>query len=503
MEPWPADLPEPKALGTSKVVRLPDGLYEARWPSGRRRLVAFVEGGRVRRWLTLEDGPQAGCLDIGNTAQRYSADGRMENFSPWDDSSPPYAAPISFRDWVAEALREVRGESPPLRPARPKPAPLPPPPLQEILDELATWPGDLRFRTELDFHLRDRFRLSYADSARIAEFLPLAFLWKRKPVFEHYLHPVWEGTYGCGLSPLEDVDVFREALRMKEGHPRVARNLVACASVPEEQVRPGLSPLVATPPPEPSVTCPLRVLEVVCELALRLEQGRGGAVPDDVEEAAAAGAYLLAPLAGAPLDYLDGVLPWDRHPEEFTAARARLARTRSRVLSGKMHELAPGLAPFFQERAKALRDWFLAFGRGRFAFPILCWEGPRWRPAPRDRWRGLAEEAMRFLPPDFPCSGPVDLGRMQNRLAEVGLHLAEEPVDRVEEYLARHHQPEPRVREAVHWFLDSEELDPRGWDVVNGVLRALESFEPGARARRERVVLATRMSRLLAIPLAR
>lgn len=465
------------------MVRLEDGLYDARWPSGRPRLVACVEEGRVRRWLTLEDGRPAGCLDVGHCAQRFYADGFMEDFSPWDDSSPRYRATVPFPDWVQDALRQVRGEPEPLPPPRPAPPVRPAPPLPEILRELSAWPGDLEFRTQLEFHLRDRFRLAEADSARLAEFMPLALV----PGLEEYVHPVWEGPFEVRSSRLDEVDVVREMRAARVRDARVLRSLRSCASVTEEEAAAGIRPIVAGPPPEPAVTCPLRVLEVLCELMLAAE-GRSG---DD----ATRGAYLLAPLAGAPLAYVDGVLPWAGHPEGLAKAQERLAHARSCVLSGKLG----ALSGFFLARATAVQALFRSFGAGRYAFPLLR-RGDRWVRPGRDGWRDLALEAMRVLPEP---AGAVERARMQNRLAEVGLHLSGQASERIAEELEKRRDVEPEVREPVQWFLDSDELDRPGWDLVNGVLWVLESFEPGARARRDRVVQAVRASRILATPLAR
>lgn len=478
MKTWPQDIPEPQPLGTSKVVRLEDGLYEAWWRSGRRRLLAFVEGGRVRRWLTVEESGGAGCLDVGNTAQRFYADGHLEDFSPWDDNSPRYPAGVSFKDWLAEATRQVLGEPAPLPPPRPAPPILPLPPVREILKELSRWRGDLEFRTQLEFHVRDRWQLSRDDAARVAEFMPLAFLSRRRPLGE-YLHPVWEGTFACSSSPLVGVDVFRDTVAEPYRDPRIERNMVHAASGASEGI-----PMVAARPPEPTITCPLRVLEVLCELLLRA----AGADGDATE-----GAYLLAPYVGAPLDYTDLVLPWDGREPELAAARQRLAAARDRVLARRM---GPGAA-FFLRRARAARDYFRSWGAGRHAFPLLPDRDER--PWGRDRWRDLADEVIPLLP---PATDAVDGARLQNRLAEVGLHLSGQTSERLAEYLAAHEVPEPGVQALVREFLDSDALDPLGWQAVNGVLWVLESFEPGCRADRQHVLQAVRASRMLAMPLA-
>jgi hypothetical protein len=86
---------------------LADGLYSAVYPSGQLHMLAGVEGGEVSAWVWLADGRAEAWHQAGRLAQKYFPDGRVEDFSPWDDSSKPYFVEQSFEEWVRESLGQL------------------------------------------------------------------------------------------------------------------------------------------------------------------------------------------------------------------------------------------------------------------------------------------------------------------------------------------------------------------------------------------------------------
>ena len=115
---WPDSQSEPDLDGGLGPLELEDGLYYRLWPEGALRLLAFVSQGRVRQWVRASQSQDSGCCcseDYPRSAQRYYQNGTQEDFSPWDDNSPPYPAERTFASWLRA---QVDGLSrPPDRPA--------------------------------------------------------------------------------------------------------------------------------------------------------------------------------------------------------------------------------------------------------------------------------------------------------------------------------------------------------------------------------------------------
>jgi len=106
-QPWPADREVPRKFSSITPTDLADGLYFSRWPNQKLRWVGRVQGGQIVSGLNLESEREAGWCYLGGppwVAQSY-ADGRMEDFSPWDDNSPAYPATQKFGAWVREQIR--------------------------------------------------------------------------------------------------------------------------------------------------------------------------------------------------------------------------------------------------------------------------------------------------------------------------------------------------------------------------------------------------------------
>lgn len=106
--PWPQLVPVP-LKSSLDCPGLADGLYSAVYPSGQLHMLAGVEGGQIAAWMWLADGRAEAWHQAGRMAQKYFPDGRVEDFSPWDDSSKPYFQEKSFEEWVQESLDQLVG----------------------------------------------------------------------------------------------------------------------------------------------------------------------------------------------------------------------------------------------------------------------------------------------------------------------------------------------------------------------------------------------------------
>ncbi len=491
---WPGDRPLPEPLAPSSVVSLEDGLYSARWPNGRLRLFAAVEDGRVRRWLTLEETGKAGCIDLGNTAQTFSAEGRLENFSPWDDNSPSYVAQVDFASWVQEQVRAVVGEEPGPQPVAPAAVLEPIPPLPAILKDLEAWPGTHEFGSQLQFHVESRFHLDALEAASVTECLSAAF---DDGLPEFFWEAHWEGRFGCRRRPWTDLALFREA-RLLQPSKRIRRNLDACST----HLRPSQGCRIRFPGPKNlSQTCPLRALQVLCELLLRQEASRKGSpvVCDEkfLARASLAGALLLAPDTNAPLDFVDRAQPWRDHPvaearAELTGLKQHLAR------GGKLSDwigsepvLAEGVSGFFLARLDIVRRLFDQLASGHPEFPMFARLGP-WPSRPpsltSEQWRELAGCTLALLPANFARMDQVDAIRLQNRLAGLGPSFAGGERDpRLEAYLAKHRKLEGAVLKQVG-------ISPVQPDWLNATLFVLEGFRSGARTNGTVVLAASKIA---------
>jgi hypothetical protein len=101
---WSSEVKEPEWGHSQSPVALRDGRYYSRWPSGAIRLLAHVKDGYLESWIRLNESSSAGDSCRGWFAQRYYSNGRLENFSPYDDDSPPFPANSTFGEWVKEQV---------------------------------------------------------------------------------------------------------------------------------------------------------------------------------------------------------------------------------------------------------------------------------------------------------------------------------------------------------------------------------------------------------------
>jgi len=93
----------------------PSGYYVAYHPNKNLKLFAraapedsIMKGkSGVRSMLRLNENHNGGHFETLMWGQSFYEDGRMEDFSAWDDSSLPYEATGDFKDWVLDMLRHV------------------------------------------------------------------------------------------------------------------------------------------------------------------------------------------------------------------------------------------------------------------------------------------------------------------------------------------------------------------------------------------------------------
>lgn len=98
--------PIPANATTTGTYHMPNGVYALYHANGEVRFLCRVVSGQVQCWLNLAADGRSGHFDEGNTGEAYYADGRMETFSPWDDS-PPFRAKVTFEEWRAGVLAKV------------------------------------------------------------------------------------------------------------------------------------------------------------------------------------------------------------------------------------------------------------------------------------------------------------------------------------------------------------------------------------------------------------
>lgn len=101
-KPWPESVALPVPPNRASALP-PDGVYTRCYGDGQLQLVAWVEKGQMI-YLRLEHGRAAGHLNMHLGGENYYDDGRMEDFSAWDDDSPPYFVEQSFEEWVRASL---------------------------------------------------------------------------------------------------------------------------------------------------------------------------------------------------------------------------------------------------------------------------------------------------------------------------------------------------------------------------------------------------------------
>ncbi len=93
----------PSPLYGESINAVRQGLSYTLYPDGQLKYV-FGRTHSVLDYLWLEQGNPGGYFWIMKSGEMYYADGRMEDFSPWDDSSPHYPAELDFPEWVAKAF---------------------------------------------------------------------------------------------------------------------------------------------------------------------------------------------------------------------------------------------------------------------------------------------------------------------------------------------------------------------------------------------------------------
>lgn len=269
---WPEGPIPANASATGKY-RMANGIYALYHPDGRLRFLCRVVSAQVECWLNLGADGRSGHFDDGNTGEAYGQDGRMETFSPWDDSDP-FPAKIPFEEWRARVIAAI---------SRAVPADAPESIDMELADLRASCaknfqnlpgsltPDDWRMRL-LAFLRRCHFGLpgfadnltSWTETVRsqarvpapwdrlIIEQLPLCAA-PRPALWE----PDWSGLFSWKAAEaswlLATVAAFRPAL------PELAslRHLAACAG-----------------PAAPGPVCRLRALIFACELLCHLGEAR-------------------------------------------------------------------------------------------------------------------------------------------------------------------------------------------------------------------------------------
>ncbi len=109
--PWP-ECPIPANASATGKYRLPNGVYALYHTDGRLRFLCRVVSAELECWLNLGADGRSGHFDDGNTGEAYYKDGRMETFSPWDDSDP-FPAKVPFEQWRARVVAAVSKPVPP------------------------------------------------------------------------------------------------------------------------------------------------------------------------------------------------------------------------------------------------------------------------------------------------------------------------------------------------------------------------------------------------------
>jgi hypothetical protein len=106
---WPSGPIPGNASATGKF-RMPNGVYALYHPDGSLRFLCRIVAAQVDCWLNLA--ADSGHFDEGNSGEAYYKDGRMETFSPWDDSAP-FRAKESFAEWRDRCIGQVSRPVPP------------------------------------------------------------------------------------------------------------------------------------------------------------------------------------------------------------------------------------------------------------------------------------------------------------------------------------------------------------------------------------------------------
>lgn len=298
---WP-ESPIPANASATGKYRLPNGVYALFYANGQPRFLCRVVSAQVVCWLNLGADGCSGHFDDGNTGEAYYPDGRMETFSPWDDSAP-FPAKVSFAEWSARVTAAVTRPVPPdapqsldmeLRDLRASCAKN----FQDPPGSLA--PDDWRMRL-LALLRRCQFGLPgfadslarWTDTVRSQARVPAP--WDRLMIEELPVcaaprpglwRPDWSGLFAW--KPVEDSWLLRTVAAFQPP-------LVELGSLRQLAAFPG--------PGAPEPVCPLRTLIFACELLCHLGEARS----------AIGLARGLQPTAS----FQPELRPWSEHPEEL------------------------------------------------------------------------------------------------------------------------------------------------------------------------------------------
>lgn len=266
------------------------GCYYTLYPSGQLQSVFRVSAHGPTLNLRLEDGRAEGKIVEGSFAEQYYEDGRLEDFSPYDDTSPPYLTELSFVEWVEKALAQISGRR---RAPRPVLAALPqalPAPQEQTLSAILLRLGQgpvVETRWQLQSALQeaglDPETVHAVGTFGVAACRRVLTAADKRPP-EMYLRADWGSSVRpVELLPLQGVELYREILALAQDEVKQAASVnktphwVAWLAGPSPvRVSPGggLALPVEWVAPGPEVDR-FWMTEVACELMLRQEASRG------------------------------------------------------------------------------------------------------------------------------------------------------------------------------------------------------------------------------------
>ncbi len=332
---WPPGLREPRSeeAPISAAARPKPGFYFSTYPNGQLRVIAEVKQGELHRWLWLGDGVASGYLrEAGPFAEQYYPDGRIEGFSPYDDTSPPVLTDMPFAIWVMGAVdtfvpggltlpSEVPLPQPPHAfasvPRLSDPADPPPelvmPSLEETLSALACQ-ADEFFSTRWNLHrlLADELKLPADLVHELGCFGVAACRRLLTPLHrraeEVYLRPRWDRPEApTEAVPLNSVELYRRVveaaeveLARAEKHgktPFWVKNLAQPSPVRMENA--GRLPVPIEWTPAGRALDPFWVCQIACQLVLRQEATRATELSDYLRGVDRERFFEAAGLAGA------------------------------------------------------------------------------------------------------------------------------------------------------------------------------------------------------------
>ncbi len=337
---WPARLEEPWPLRPPPALDVPDGCYYSRHPSGSLRLVAVIQRGQLAGWLRLEESPPSGYFRLEGSpwfAQRYHADGQLEDFSRDDDTSAPYPAELSLDQWAERLLERlthrpkvpawwleqqrqyeemIAGDRPPPRQAEILSGTgEPPPDLEELLTsfEGINWGHPNQCYERLIHYFKwepgpARDFTNFATAACAAALHP--------PAADTFLVPLWDEPTACDQRRLEEIPLYarvralaRENLATRDPFRSWVQCLASCASARDSWSTTLPCPIVWTVP-SPGGSGFLQT-RICIGLLLRQEASRQAVLAAYLQRVDPERFFAAASLAGAFLQsaYATGDLP--------------------------------------------------------------------------------------------------------------------------------------------------------------------------------------------------